>query len=257
MISGKSGGYYGCTKAHRAGLCQNKKLVKGSAIEETILGLVEDSLNQKPVIQEVLRAYTNTLKEKQKAAPSRLMQIDRELESLKTEIGRLLDSIMQGTSSPSITEAIKIREERKQKLNSEKLMLESFQSVPKTPAYPVIEERISHLQQMAKSDLEKAVPAIRALFPEPLKMIPPEKERGIFAPYTLKGRISLHELLDKDFSKKLSQDEKKGAAKNRQPPNQFGETWDKNNFGFGFCESKENFRGLGFVPHNNGVTNGT
>ena len=44
LVSGKSGGYYGCNSAHRKGTCKNKKLITADRIVDAILGVIKQDL---------------------------------------------------------------------------------------------------------------------------------------------------------------------------------------------------------------------
>ncbi|MBY0316776.1 MAG: recombinase family protein [Bdellovibrionales bacterium] len=243
LISGRRGGYYGCSDAHLRGTCSNKQMIQIDRVESSLVDTIADKLGQNEILKYAAEKYNKVLQEKLSVAPERLKKIDVEIERTEEELTKLLDFIVSGNSSDTINTAIKDREERKVKLLSEARALKSAQIKIKQVNSVDIRDRLDNLCLALKSKPQEAYPAIRTLFPDPIQMHPKGKCLHGTSLYEMRGRIVLNGILDKNFEISVKKETEEGAdalssgnARSLPRP----------------CVSK----GLGFGAHENGVIDG-
>lgn len=243
LISGRRGGYYGCTSAHKSGVCENKQLLHLDRVESTLFDLVGDRLNQPEILSYTVERYNKALSKKLLSAPQRLKQIDEEIERIETELTNLVNFVMSGNSSDTINNSIKDRESRKSRLLSESRMLQRNQTKTPKISPKEIQDKLTMLSLFAKQHLSEAAPAIRALFPNPIKMQPKGKSMDGISLYSMSGEIVLNQAMAMNFER-MSKNEKR-EADSRLP----------------FCSSSAQTRpcvskGQGFSMYEIGVTDG-
>lgn len=243
LISGRRGGYYGCTSAHKSGVCENKQLLHLGRVESTLFDLVGDKLNQPEILSYTVERYNKALSKKLSSAPQRLKQIDEEIERIEAELTNLVSFVMSGNSSDTINNSIKDRESRKSRLLSESRMLQRNQAKTPKISPKEIQDKLTMLSLTAKQHLSEAAPAIRALFPNPIKMLPKGKSMDGISLYSMSGEIVLNQAMAMNFER-MSKNEKR-EADSQLPFSSFSAQTRP-------CVSK----GQGFSMYEIGVTDG-
>ena len=212
LVSGKRGGYYGCTFAHRKGVCTNKSLLALPKIEDHLLKIVYDKLNDSNSIKYAVKGYNQAMLSKKKSMPSRIKEIDLELSTLDEELQNLINVIISGNSSDSINYAIKEREQKKVRLKSEKSILARSEQKFTFITESEISERLNFLKENIQENTMKCYPVIRAMFPKKIsvntKAFPGHKNTH----FVVSGEVFFNELLGKNFEFEMSTN-KKGEAK--------------------------------------------
>ena len=250
LISGRRGGYYGCTSAHKSGVCGNKQVLHIDRVESTLFDLVADKLNEPEILKFAVQRYNKTLQQKLSAAPDRLKQIEDEIQRVELELTNLVRFVMTGTASDTIGASIKDRESRKARLMSEGRMLQKHQAkIPKiTPQE--IQDKLERLTWVAKQHATEAMPAIRSLFPKPVKMQAKGKTLDGLSLYAMSGQIVLNGAMAFEFERTVKNE--KGEVALALPLSFSGSAGRSSSFSSRPCVSK----GPGFSVHEIGVTDG-
>jgi DNA invertase Pin-like site-specific DNA recombinase len=243
IISGRRGGYYGCTSAHKTGVCKNNQVIHKDRIETTLYDLVAEKLDQPEILKYAVEKYNRALQRKQSAAPERLKQIEDEMDRVESELTNLIRFVMSGTTSESVTSAIKDRESRKARLLTESRMLQKSQIKNPKVTPEDIQDKLERLISVAKQHSNEVNPVIRALFPNPVKMHPKGKSLEGLSLYSMSGQIVLNQAMAFNFER--SSRNEKGEVASALP-------LSLSTVSSRPCVSKE----LGFSVHEIGVTDG-
>ncbi|OQW47573.1 MAG: hypothetical protein A4S09_14770, partial [Proteobacteria bacterium SG_bin7] len=217
LVSGKMGGYYGCASAHKNGVCDNKQVLHLGRVEATLFDLVADKLNQTEIVNYAVDRYNRALSKKLSSAPHRLKQIDEEIGRIEQELTNLVNFVMTGSSSETISSSIKDRESRKARLLSESRMLQRHQTkIPKISPKE-IQDKLARLSLTARQHNRDVAPVIRALFPSPIKMQPNGKALNGVSLYSMNGEIMLNHAMAINFERSTKNE--KGEVASALPLN--------------------------------------
>lgn len=212
LISGKRGGYYGCTSAHRSGVCSNNQVIHKDRIEMALYDLVAEKLDQPEILNYTVDRYNKALQRKLSSAPTRIKQIEEEIERVEAELKNLINFVMSGAASESVTSAIKDRETRKIRLMTERRMLQKSQSkIPKVSPQD-IQNKLEKLISASRQHTSEINPVIRALFPNPIKMQPKGKSMEGLSLYSMSGRIVLNQAMAMDFERSSINEKREVAS---------------------------------------------
>lgn len=247
LISGKKGGYYGCSAAHRQGTCNNTQVIKLDRVESTVIEILKEKLTEKEVLDFAVKSYNIAVEKKLSSAPKRSKEIEKELEGIETELKNLINFIISGNASETLNIAIKDREARKIRLNSEYSNLRRFNKGK--PSYISAVELMVHMEGLKQTIIEnplRCFPVIRTLFPKKIKLQPEGKAVGGESLYSMKGQVFYNDALGITFNRRVTKN-KKGEANQSLPQvlNLF-----KSNSIARVSEP------TGFDAHENGVTSG-
>jgi hypothetical protein len=86
LVGGKAGGYYGCSGAHKRGICTNRSLLHISSIESSLLKVLGEKLADSKVVPLACARYQKAIEAKLISAPKRLMAIETEIENIEAEL---------------------------------------------------------------------------------------------------------------------------------------------------------------------------
>ena len=245
LIGGKNGGYYGCFSAHKQGTCTNKQLIRIDRLESTLVGVIREKLDQPEILDYAVKRYNKAVQAKLSTAPARMEQIRQESDAVEGELKNLLQFVMTGNSSETITLAIRDREQRKARLISELGMLRKAQPKLSGISEQDIQTRLTGLAEAIRQNPIECYPAIRGLFPKKVRLIPNGKAFDGHSLYSMKGQILLNGALGQDFDRTSRNTKTKGEADKTLPlpDSSFFSSRTRP------CDSK----GQGFSAHENGV----
>lgn len=199
MVSGKKGGYYGCTSAHRNGTCKNKKLVLAEKIVEVIIVMLKENLINPEVLNDAVKRYNKTLAMKLSSAPNRVKQIEKELTLIEKELSNLLQFIISGSPSDTINSAIRDRESKKLRLKSERNSLSKVDVKQKPETTEKIKKRFEGLHEAIIENPLKCYPILRSMFPRKIKLIPKYDSELMETNYWIEGGMLFNAALEKSF----------------------------------------------------------
>lgn len=212
LISGKSGGYYGCSSAHKNGTCTNKKLISTEKLAETIIGVIREDLVKPDFIQYIVKKYNQAITMKKSSTPQRMKQIEQEVQLIEKELANLIQVIIGGNASDTINLAIKEREQRKLRLKAEKSALDRSQVKAPSVTVEGITERLETLKEAILENPMKCYPALRSMFPKKVKLIPKYDESSMDTHYWIECGISLNGAVEKSYQLEVK-GKKNGDAK--------------------------------------------
>ena len=205
LISGKSGGYYGCVSAHRKGTCSNRQLINIERIEAGMYSLLGDNLCRPDVIGFAARKYKEAMRAKLKGAPDRMLAISRDVKKAEQEKENLIQFIAQGKGSESISDAIRDRESRIATLNTELGVLRKDQPKLRELAEDEIGRRIRGLGAAIRQYPLECMPVVRRMFPNKVRVGSRGKAVGSIIEsknlFSMTGAIHLNEGLAVNFER--------------------------------------------------------
>ena len=219
LVSGKSGGYYGCNAAHRKGTCKNKKLISADRIVDAVLGVIKQDLVKPEVLKEAVKKYNQVLLQKTNSAPQRMKQIEQELVLIEKELSNLIQVIISGNASEVVNLAIREREDRKLRLKGESSSLRKAEVKAAPETLEIVKARLEGLKETIVENPLQCYPVLRSMFPKKIKLIPRYDSKTMDTDYWMEGGIFLNAAMEKSFVLQVK-GKKKGDAKSH-PLNSF------------------------------------
>ena len=220
IVGGRRGGYYGCSSAHRNGTCQNRQVISLKKIEENVLGVLAEKLKNPEMAKTAATYYNKAVKSRLASAPSRIKQIDVELERTIKELENLINFVIQGKGSESVNLAIKERETQKARLLSEGRALKRSQPKMREISCEEVQERITSLADTVANSPIQCYPVIRQMFPGKIKVLPKGKAVGGRNLFQMSGKVLLNGGLASNFERLINKN--KGDAVKPRPLNNLG-----------------------------------
>ncbi|MBI2344183.1 MAG: recombinase family protein [Deltaproteobacteria bacterium] len=192
-MSGRHGGYFGCRNAYRRGTCDNRRLVQTEWINATLTGLIRNWIDDPRSMEVVCKNANDRIKERLSVVPTQIREVMQELGKVQKALDNLVDYIVQGNASESVSSAIGRQEQRKKMLEAQLQNLKAREpSGPLLTPYAV-KPMLINLDEILTKDVVQANAYFKGLFPEQMKMTLKKEGRSTF--YEAAGRVNLTKLM--------------------------------------------------------------
>jgi ssDNA-binding Zn-finger/Zn-ribbon topoisomerase 1 len=178
LVSGKAGGYYGCSQAFQGNhSCPNRSKINRSKVEQGILKALGDVLAREEYLKRLVQKINRQTKAACKSGPAARAKLRNELEGIEGEIANFTAFIAKGDFSDAVATALKDRERRQKALESElqRLLAVERDRPALTPA--LLRPRLRSLLDRIADNPRPVKHAIRRLFPAGIRMTPPRDLR--------------------------------------------------------------------------------
>lgn len=194
LVSGRHGGYFGCSRAAKKG-CDNNVLVRKAVAERILLESIHALISDAKRIKEIIRVVQDEVRKLRRARPEELSDKERELEREQRRLNNFIEFVAQGRASGSLGKAIEKAELTVNRLEDE---IEALKSTLVHDIRPVprawIEDRLSNFRSILAGDIRNAALAIRTVLGE-VRLTPIRPDIGR-AYYRADTRLGVLDLLD-------------------------------------------------------------
>lgn len=112
-------GRLGCAGHRERGDCSNNRSVTRRHIEERVFTALQNQLSQPAMLEEYVKTYSEERKKLEKQGNAQLDSKQKRLEELNSGINRIIDFIVQGNNSDSLSGKLKELESEKEVLTTE------------------------------------------------------------------------------------------------------------------------------------------
>jgi DNA invertase Pin-like site-specific DNA recombinase len=163
LVSGKSGGYFGCLGATRR-QCENRLLVRRDLVERIILSAVREKLSLQSNLAYLSRRVEEEIAKAYSRATAFLRLREAELRAEERRVDHFLKFIGEGRGSPSLGEALLASERRRDVLRAELDHLGRCSApVREVPPLKWVEQRLAALQELLERRKERSSLLLRDL----------------------------------------------------------------------------------------------
>ena len=177
LVSGKSGGYYGCLGAAK-GSCDNTMLVRRRLVEEVITGAVHERISSANQIRYVLERVEEEVRSLYSHVPETLRLKETELDAEERRLANFVDFIGEGRSSQALAKALVETERRVEALKEELDGLRRCgDKVFQAPPVEWIEARLDELTEILKCRKGASAKVLRR-FLGPIQLVPTQGDIG-------------------------------------------------------------------------------
>jgi len=179
LISGKSGGYYGCYNAKRK-TCSNTLLVPRKRIENTIISELKEKILTLENLEYVYKNLEKFTAKGLNEVPEIMKKKKLQHEKLAAEIQNYLNFIKSGNFSKAVSEALKEAETKGDALKQEIASLEfQKQNTFKPPPREWISHRLEKLHETLSKNTASSAHALKELL-GPIQLEPIADEDSDF-----------------------------------------------------------------------------
>lgn len=199
VISGRRGGYMGCTNAFRKNTCSNKHSVRLAYVEQAMLKLIKGWLTDPNLAHYMCEQYNKKSSDRKKKKTSSEKDLTNELNDVQNAITNLVRFLASGNASDAVVEGLKQKEHRKKELLA---CLNEFK--PQNEAKPsamtpdILQLRLVNLDEILRMDIKRANQFFKRLFPKQMKMARRQKGKAYY--YEAIGQLDLSRLIQKENS---------------------------------------------------------
>jgi site-specific DNA recombinase len=181
LVSGKTGGYYGCLNASRRS-CDNRKLIARKRLETKFVGALNEAVLNPDVLDLVYERTAQKVKQQFKHVPEELRLKKVELNRAETRVHNFVEFVASGRATPALADALAQAEEQVKSLRADVASLESSKTDLFTPPPRAwIETQIKELNKLLSQRTEASALALRRLTgPVTLTAESPEVGRSYF-----------------------------------------------------------------------------
>jgi site-specific DNA recombinase len=163
LVSGKSGGYYGCLNASRRS-CENRVLISRARLEDKFVGALNEKVLKPEVLSVVYERTAKKIKEHFAHVPEELRLKKVELNRAESRVHNFIEFIATGRATPALADALSQAEEQVKTLKVDVASMESAQRDVFTPPPPAwIADRVRQLNDLLSARTEKSALALRRL----------------------------------------------------------------------------------------------
>lgn len=174
LVSGKSGGYFGCMNAHREAAlpCSNSRTVKMALVETALVDFLRSQLDRPETYEYIAKKYNELMLSKSSDVPQKLAALESAMSETAKAISNYDKFIRSGTWSETIAKSLSDAEETLKRLTAEKSYLQTQlgSNIYITPG--VIREKMVRLDEILNKKMVEANQALKRLFPEKITMTP-------------------------------------------------------------------------------------
>lgn len=117
VVTGKSGGYYGCRNSHRQKTCSNRKVISWRKLELPILDFLASQLNREDVCRSLAQKYNELRKSRISADNGGIDRAAMQLADVEQSIANIVKAIEQGAVSDVLIAKLKQLENDKYNLS--------------------------------------------------------------------------------------------------------------------------------------------
>ncbi len=197
LVSGKSGGYYGCLAAAKGG-CDNRMLVRRRLVENVVTEAVRDQISSPEQIRYVLERVEKEVYKLYSHVPETIRLKEAELATEDRRLANFVEFIGEGRGSQALAKALVETERRVDALREEVDGLHrSGEKVFQAPPVEWIETRLEELTEVLKRRTGESAMVLRRLLGQ-IRMVPTKGDIG--RPYYV-ARTSIDALAILDASK--------------------------------------------------------
>ncbi len=163
LVSGKRGGYFGCTAAARKA-CTNRKLVRRSVVEERILDAVFAELSSQENFDYLVNMVVKELQKSQVETPQLLAGKKQKLKAQERRVHNMVEFVANGTNSNALREAIQAAETKIAELTADIHGLEQRDSCKgSVPSADWISQRMLDVKRILECRAAEAAPLLGKL----------------------------------------------------------------------------------------------
>jgi hypothetical protein len=148
LVSGKSGGYYGCLNATRRS-CENRVLISRARLEDKFVGALNEKVLKPEVLSVVYERTAKKIKEHFAHEPEELRLKSVELKRAQSRVHNFIEFIATGRATSALADALSQAEEQVKTLKVDVASIESAQRDVFTPPPPAwIADRVRQLNDL-------------------------------------------------------------------------------------------------------------
>lgn len=177
LISGKSGGYYGCLFAVKKS-CNNKMMISRKRLEDYFIKILYDKIFNADALDLVFQKTAEKIKEHFSYIPEELRLKKIELNRAETRLHNFIEFIADGRATLSITDALETEEKKSKSLKQDVESLESAKNQAfQPPPREWIEHCLGDLKHLLEQRTEKSALTLRRLT-GPITLTPKKPQVG-------------------------------------------------------------------------------
>ncbi|MFC1610109.1 recombinase family protein [Myxococcota bacterium] len=177
LLSGKSGGYYGCFLSSQNGNCTTTALLRRTRMEDAVREALHFCYSRPSWLEHITSILNKWIDATRKDCPRNREVVLRELTQVDKELGNLVAYIASGKASEAVSEALATKERQRHNLEAELRKLAVIESQKERITADVLEPRLGSLVRQLENDPKVANQAMRRLFPGGLQLIAPTDSR--------------------------------------------------------------------------------
>ncbi len=163
LVSGKSGGYYGCYNFRRK-TCTNKLLVSRKRLEKIILSALQEKILTPDNVDYIYKNLEKQIAKRLNDNPEAIKKKKAQHDKISLEMQNYLNYIKSGNFSKAVSEALKQSESRFELLTEEIKSLEFQKSNTfKSPPVEWIRHRLGRLHETLSKNTTSAALALKEL----------------------------------------------------------------------------------------------
>ena len=163
LVSGKSGGYYGCLNAVRH-TCTNAMLIARKKLEKQFIRALSQEIFSPNMLQLVFQKTAQKIAEQFAFLPNELRLKRMELQQTERRIHNFIECIAQGRTTNALTQALEKEETKATKLRWEvKSLKAASEQAFQPPSNAWIQRRLDDLQSLLEQRTSQSALAVRKL----------------------------------------------------------------------------------------------
>ena len=163
LVSGKSGGYYGCLNAVRH-TCTNSMLIARKKLEKQFIRALSQEIFSPNMLQLVFQKTAQKLAEQYAFIPNELRLKRTELQQTERRIHNFIECIAQGRTTNALTQALEKEETKATQLRCEvKGLQAASEQAFQPPSNTWIRRRLDDLQSLLEQRTSQSALAVRKL----------------------------------------------------------------------------------------------
>ena len=198
LVSGRHGGYYGCTAARNRG-CDNRVMLRRIVAEKIIVEAVQKHLADPRAIRYVFERLEQEVAELFSDVPDTIRRKKAQLGDERRRLGNLVDFIAEGRHSSTVRDRLAQTEAKVSDLESQVEALSRGSRGFHVPSVRSIEQRCANLRELLDSGLPQSALVLRAVLgPIRLDPVTPVSGRRYYRARTTFNTLKLLEDPDPD-----------------------------------------------------------